>query len=306
MMSSGWSVFVVVLTVLNTLAAVWLLVWMRKRRGESDRTSDTTGHVWDGDLREYNNPLPRWWLWLFVITVIFAVGYAILYPTLGNTRGALGWTGHRQWADMQAEQERRTQAMLARFAGQSSEELARDPAALAVGRNLFANNCAACHGSDGGGAVGFPSLRDADWLWGGSAEAIETSIRDGRTGIMAPWSDVIGDRGVDDAVAYVMSVSGRKAAAGDAAAGKAQYDTLCIACHGAAGTGNPALGAPNLTDRIWLHGGSADAIRRTIASGRNGVMPAHGERFGDTRVKLAAAYVISLGGARDAGAGSGT
>ena len=129
MMSSAWSVFVVVLTVLNTLAAVWLLVWMRKRRGESDRTTDTTGHVWDGDLREYNNPLPRWWLWLFVITVIFAVGYAFLYPTLGNSRGALGWTGRGQWQEMQADQERRTQAMLARFADRSSEELARDPAA---------------------------------------------------------------------------------------------------------------------------------------------------------------------------------
>lgn len=305
-MSPAVSIFIIVLTVLNTVAAVWLLVWMRKRRGEAERTSDTTGHVWDGDLREYNNPLPRWWLWLFVLSVVFAVVYVALYPGLGNMRGVLGWSQVKEWQQMQAQQERQAQTILARFAERDPLELAAEPAAVAIGRNLFANNCAACHGSDGGGAVGFPSLRDADWLWGGSAEAIETSIRDGRTGIMAPWSDVIGDRGVDDAVAYVMSLSGRKAAAGDAAAGKAQYDTLCIACHGAAGTGNPALGAPNLTDRIWLHGGSADAIRRTIASGRNGVMPAHGERFGDTRVKLAAAYVISLGGARDAGAGSGT
>lgn len=302
MMSSGWSIFVVVLTVLNTVAAVWLLVWMRKKRGESDTTTDTTGHTWDGDLREYNNPLPRWWLWLFVGSVIFAVVYAVLYPTLGNSRGTLGWTQQGQWTEMQAEQERRTQAMLARFADRSSEELARDPAALAVGRNLFANNCAACHGSDGGGAVGFPSLADSDWLWGGSPEAIETSIREGRMGIMAPWIEVIGDRGVEDTVAFVMSLSGRQAAAGDVAAGKAHYDMLCVACHGADGTGNQALGAPNLTDRIWLYGGSASAIRQTIAKGRNGNMPAHGEQFGDTRVKLAAAYVLSLGGASREGA----
>lgn len=306
MMSSGWSILVVGLTVLNTVAAVWLLVWMRKRRGETERTTDTTGHVWDGDLREYNNPLPRWWLWLFVITVAFAVGYAILYPTLGNARGTLGWTREKQWADMQAGQERRTQAMLARFQGRSSDELARDPTALAVGRNLFANNCAACHGSDGGGAVGFPSLRDPDWLWGGTPLAIETSIREGRNGIMTPWIDVIGERGVADTAAYVLSLSGRRAPGGDAAAGKAHYDTLCAACHGADGAGNTALGAPTLSDRIWLHGGSAEAVRRTIALGRNGVMPAHGERLGETRVKLTAAYVISLGGARDEGSGSGT
>lgn len=306
MMSSGWSIFVVVLTVLNTLAAVWLLVWMRKRRGESDRTTDTTGHVWDGDLREYNNPLPRWWLWLFVGSVIFAAAYAVLYPTLGGSRGVLGWTQQGEWVEMQAEQERRSQAMLARFADRSSAELAMDPAALAVGRNLFANNCAACHGSDGGGAIGFPSLTDRDWLWGGSPEAIETTIREGRMGIMAPWIDVIGERGVEDTVAFVLSLAGRKAAAGDAAAGKAHYETLCVACHGPDGAGNQAVGAPNLTDAIWIYGGSPGAIRQTIARGRNGNMPAHGDRFGETRVKLATAYVLSLGGSRNAGAGPGT
>ena len=153
-MSDGISLFIALAAILNTVAAVGLLVWMRKRRGETTATEDTTGHVWDGDLREYNNPLPRWWLWLFVLTVIFAVAYVILYPGLGNNRGTLGWTQQQQWVAMQAEQERRAATILAVYRDRSSADLAHDPQALAIGRNLFANNCAACHGSDGRGARG--------------------------------------------------------------------------------------------------------------------------------------------------------
>ena len=294
-MSPAVSVFIIVLTVLNTVAAVGLLVWMRKRRGESDRTSDTTGHVWDGDLREYNNPLPRWWLWLFVLSVLFAVVYVALYPGLGGIRGALGWSQVRQWEEMQAQQERQAQTILARFTGRDPLELAGDPAAVAIGRNLFANNCAACHGSDGRGATGFPNLTDADWLWGGDAETIRTSITQGRMGVMAPWQEVLGDKGVTDAAAYVMTLSGRKAGVGDAAAGAAHFATYCTACHGPDGRGNTAVGAPNLTDDIWLHGGSEARIRETIALGRQNNMPAQGTRLGDTRIRLPAAYVLSLG-----------
>jgi cytochrome c oxidase cbb3-type subunit 3 len=294
-MSPAVSAFIIILTVLNTVAAVWLLIWMRKRRGESERTSDTTGHVWDGDLREYNNPLPRWWLWLFVLSVLFAVVYVALYPGLGNARGALGWSQVKQWEQMQAQQERQAQTILARFAARDPLELAADPAALAIGRNLFANDCAACHGSDGRGATGFPDLTDADWLWGGDAETVRTSIAQGRMGVMAPWQEVLGDKGVGDVAAYVMTLSDRKASTGDAAAGAAQFATYCVACHGPDGRGNTAVGAPNLTDGIWLHGGSEARIRETIALGRQNNMPAQEARLGDTRIRLVAAYVLSLG-----------
>jgi len=295
MMTPAVSGFVIAFTVLNTLAAVWLLVWMRKRRGETARTQDTTGHVWDGDLREYNNPLPRWWLWMFVISVLFAVVYVALYPGLGNFKGTLGWTQIGEWQQMQAEQERSAQRILARYADRDPAELALDPAAIAIGRNLYANNCAMCHGSDGGGGSGFPKLTDADWLWGGSTEAIRTTIHEGRVGMMNAWAEVLGEQGVDDAVAYVLSLSGRSAPRGNVAAGETHFKTYCVACHGDHGEGNPLVGGPNLTDKVWLHGGAATNIRQTIANGRQNAMPAQGERLGEIRVALLTAYVLSIG-----------
>jgi cytochrome c oxidase cbb3-type subunit 3 len=302
-MSSGLSTFVVVLVTFNIVLAMAILLWMRKRRDEATRTTDTTGHTWDGDLAEYNNPLPRWWLWLFILSTIFGVGYLYLYPGFGNAPGSLGWTEKNQWEAMQAEQEKKTQAVLSQFAGKSIPELAADPKALAVGRNLFANNCVACHGSDARGATSFPNLTDNDWLWGNAPETIATSISGGRVGVMAPWAEVLGEKGVDDAVAYVLSLSGRSAPRGDAAAGRTQFETICSACHGLDGRGNKDLGAPNLTDNIWLNGGSYDAVRLTVAKGRQGIMPAHGERLGEARVQLLAAYVLSLGESRVAQSG---
>jgi len=237
-------------------------------------------------------------LWLFVISVIFAVIYALLYPGLGNHPGALGWTQVKQWEQMQARQESEAQRILARFAGRDPAELALEPAAVSIGRNLFANECAACHGSDGRGAVGFPNLTDADWLWGGTSEMIQTTITQGRIGVMAPWGEILGDAGVDNAAAYVMSLSGRKAPVGDPVAGETLFKTYCVACHGENGRGNHDLGAPNLTDSVWLHGGSIAAIRTTIANGRQNQMPAQGDRLGETRIRLLAAYVMSLGETR--------
>jgi cytochrome c oxidase cbb3-type subunit 3 len=193
--------------------------------------------------------------------------------------------------------------VLSQFAGKSIPELALDPKALAVGRNLFANNCVACHGSDARGATSFPNLTDNDWLWGNAPETIATSISGGRVGVMAPWAEVLGEKGVDDAVAYVLSLSGRSAPRGDAGAGRTQFETICSACHGLDGRGNRDLGAPNLTDNIWLNGGSYDAVRLTVAKGRQGIMPAHGERLGEARVQLLAAYVLSLGESRVAQSG---
>jgi cytochrome c oxidase cbb3-type subunit 3 len=295
--SSGISLYIIILTVLNIVGAVALLWWTRRVHGEAEKAgAETTGHVWDGDLREFNNPLPRWWLWLFLLSVAFAIGYLVLYPGFGRFAGTLGWSSTAQHAEQAAAAEQLAQQTLGKFDGRSIEELTRDPAAHAVGRNLFVNNCAMCHGADGRGALHFPNLADQDWKWGGDPASIETSIGGGRTGVMAPWKDVLGAAGVEDAVAYVLSLSGRPAATGNVAHGQELFTTYCTVCHGETGQGNPALGAPNLTDNIWLHGGSPQQIREVILAGRTGIMPAQQERLGAERVRLLAAYVLGLGG----------
>jgi cytochrome c oxidase cbb3-type subunit 3 len=294
--SPGLSVFIIVLTTLNVVGAVWLMLAMRKRSDtEPGPGADTTGHVWDGDLAEYNNPLPRWWLWMFFISVAFAVGYLILYPGFGSYTGRLGWTSANQHAELQRKAEAQAQQIFARFKGKSIDELRGDAQAHAIGRNLFANNCALCHGADGHGNVGFPNLTDKDWLYGGTPEQVEATISAGRAGVMIAWQQVFGSEGIENVLAYVLSLSGRTPPAGDVAAGQALYATTCVACHGADGKGNLALGAPNLTDQTWLYGGSVDAVRTSIAKGRQGQMPAQGERLGGERVRLLAAYVLSLG-----------
>jgi cytochrome c oxidase cbb3-type subunit 3 len=296
-MSSGYNLLVVVLAVANIAAMLWLLWWTRKRRGDTKAGAPTTGHVWDGDLQEYNNPLPRWWLFTFLISIAFSVVYLAMYPGLGNYQGSLGWSSARQHQERQQVLEAEAQRVLAPFNSQTVEELRRNPAALAVGRNLFASECILCHGSDAQGATGFPNLTDKDWLWGGDPDTIVTTITGGRTGIMVGWRDALGgDAAVNDVVAYVLSLSGRSSPqAGDAARGKERYDAICVACHGADGKGNQALGAPNLTDNIWLHGGDVNTIRDVIANGRQGQMPAQGGRLSELKVRLLAAYVLSLG-----------
>ncbi len=294
-MTAGQSIFIIVLTGANIAGCLWLLWWTRRSPGEGASTEHTTGHVWDEDLRELNNPLPRWWLWLFIITVVFGVGYLVLYPGLGTFKGTLNWTSRIEHEGESRLNADRIESTLAPFSARSAAQLTSDPAALNIGRNLFLNNCATCHGSDGGGAPGFPNLVDKDWLWGGDADTVVTTIASGRTGIMPPWGEVLGARGVEDMLSYVVGLTGRKLEAGDPRAGGAKFAELCAACHGPEAHGNPALGAPNLTDGVWLHGGSLAAVRDSIERGRNGAMPAHAERLGETRVKLLAAYVLSLG-----------
>lgn len=294
-MTTGQSIFIIALTLANIAGAMWLLWWTRRSPGEASSTDHSTGHVWDEDLRELNNPLPRWWLWLFIITVIFGLVYLVLYPGLGTYRGTLHWSSSAEHAEQSKANAARIETALAPFSARSVSELSTDAAALNVGRNLFLNNCAACHGSDGGGAPGFPNLTDKDWLWGGDPDTILATISNGRTGVMPPWGEVLGPRGVEDVLSYVLGLSGRKLEAGDAQAGGRKFAEICAACHGADAHGNPALGAPNLTDGIWLHGGSLAAVRETIQKGRTGIMPAQAARLGETRVKLLAAYVLSLG-----------
>ena len=294
-MTTGQSIFIIVLTVANVAGCVWLLWWTRRSPGEGSSTDHTTGHVWDEDITELNNPLPRWWLWTFILTVIFAVVYLVLYPGLGTWRGTLGWSSSTELKTDLQQNAARIEKALAPYSARNVLELSADPAAIGVGRNLFLNNCATCHGSDGGGAPGFPNLTDKDWLWGGDPDTVVATVSNGRMGVMPPWGEVLGARGVEDVLAYVMSLSGRKLEAGNVAAGKQKFAELCVACHGPDGKGTPAMGAPNLTDNVWLHGGSLAAVRESIEKGRTGTMPSHSSRLGETRVKLLAAYVLSLG-----------
>ena len=290
--SSGWSWFVAIVTVVSLLACLALLIVASRRKVMA--SDNTTGHVWDGDLREMNNPLPRWWMWLFVITVAFAAVYLVLYPGLGAKTGTLNWTSSGQY---RAEQERaaaQLAPMFARFDKLSIEALAKDPQAHAIGASLFANNCATCHGSDARGALGFPNLTDNDWLWGGTPEDIVTTITGGRMGVMPPMAEAVGSaEDVRNVANYVLSLSGSPHDKIAAQLGKPKF-VACAACHGADGKGNTALGAPNLTDRIWLHGWGEDLIVRTITNGWQNSMPAQKTRLGDDQIRVLAAYVWSL------------
>jgi cytochrome c oxidase cbb3-type subunit 3 len=279
------------------VGALWLIWWTS--RGSGAVAPQSTTHVWDDDLTEYNNPLPRWWLWLFLITIVFGIVYFALYPGLGNFKGALGWTEVGAWRAEHGAAEHAFDARFASLQDKSLNDLSQDPAAMAAARNLFALNCSGCHGSDARGAKGFPNLTDGDWLWGGSEDTIYQTISLGRDGVMPAWGTVLGDKGVEQVEAYVLSLSGRDlgtpaASAQLAASGKTTFETLCSACHGLDGKGNPLLGAPNLTDRVWLHGGSVADIRETIANGRTNHMPAQLERLGATKVRLLGAYVLAV------------
>jgi cytochrome c oxidase cbb3-type subunit 3 len=253
----------------------------------------TTGHVWDEDLAEYNNPLPRWWSWLFYITVVFSLVYLVLYPGLGSWQGTLGWSQVGQLEREQAAAAKQYGPLYEKFAGTDVLVLAKTPAALAVGEKLFLNNCAQCHASDGGGSRGFPNLTDRDWLWGGEPEAIRATIAEGRTGTMPPFA-ALGEQSVKDLAHYVMSLSGRPHDGIRRARGEPLFKSTCAACHGAEGKGNPALGAPNLSDKTWLHGSAENAIIETITRGRANQMPAHKGLLDEAKIHLLTAYVLSL------------
>ena len=289
MSSLTWTI-VTLVTSLNVLACGWLIWWTARRQPGEVADGEVKDHVWDGDLRERNNPMPRWWLILFFLTIAFCFIYFLLYPAFGH--GLLGWTEERQYREEMQRAQRQYAPVYAAFAGRGIVELARDSKARALGHSLFANNCINCHGSDGRGAPGFPDLTDNDWLYGGEPQNIMQSITYGREGIMPPLGAALGEQGADEVIAYVLSLSGGPAPADKVEAGKARF-ALCAACHGADGKGIQALGAPNLTDEIWLYGGSTASIRKTIMEGRHGKMPAH-QWLGDDKIRLLAAYVYSL------------
>ena len=294
--SGFWDLYVAVISVLSIAGCAVLLVVQNVRKAPG--SPDTTGHVWDEDLAEYNNPLPNWWRWLFYITIVFGAAYLILYPGLGTRwKGVLGWSQVSQLKEETQRAERQFGPLYEKFAAIDIKALAKDPAALAVGQKLFLNNCAQCHASDGGGSRGFPNLTDRDWLYGGEPEQIRTSITEGRNGVMPPWGQALGEEGVKNVAHYVMSLSGGAADSIRVSKGKEIFATTCVACHGPEGKGNPALGAPNLTDRIWLHGSGEANIVETISRGRASHMPAHKELLTPAKIHLLTAYVYSLSAA---------
>ena len=288
----GWPLFIAAVTILSLVACIGLLIIASQRKVMAN--DNTTGHVWDEDLRELNNPLPRWWAWLFVITVVFAAVYLALYPGLGTNPGTFKWTSTGQW---QAEQDKAHAAMAplyARFTAMPAAELAKDSQAMGIGERLFVNNCAGCHGSDARGSKGFPNLADGDWLWGGEPEKIAQTIAKGRNGIMPPMAAGVGSaEDVRNVANYVLSLSGSAHNNLAAQLGKAKF-AACAACHGPEGKGNPALGAPNLTDKVWLHGWGEDAIVAMINNGKTNVMPAHDKRLSAEQLHVLSAYVWSL------------
>ncbi|MBB3294268.1 cytochrome c oxidase cbb3-type subunit 3 [Mitsuaria sp. BK045] len=290
--SNGWSLFVAAATVLGLALCLALLIIASRRKVMA--ADNSTGHVWDEDIRELNNPLPRWWMVLFVLTVVFSVLYLALYPGLGGYAGRLGWSSTGQFEAEQAKAREAMRTIYARFDGLPVETVARDPQAMGIGERLFANNCATCHGSDAKGSKGFPNLTDNDWLYGGSGETLIETITRGREGTMPPMAAAVGNgEDVRNLAHYVLSLSGSPHNSVAAALGKSRF-TACAACHGMDGRGNQALGAPNLTDKVWLHGWGEPAIVAMINNGKHSHMPEHGSRLSPEQIRVLAAYVWGL------------
>ena len=294
-MSVFWNVWIIGLTTINLILIIWVLFANRKVAVSDDEAPEnkTTGHVYDG-IEEYDNPLPKWWFMLFVITIIFAVIYLALYPGLGSWKGFWGWTSKNQLENEQRVAFEKHQQSYGVFLKTPIEELVDEPRAMKMAQRIFANNCAVCHGADGSGYLGFPNLTDKDWLYGGSPEKIKETLVNGRQAAMPAWQAVIGEAGIANTTEYVLSLSGREHDAAKAAIGQKLYAQNCVACHGVDGKGLQAVGAPNLTDDIWLYGGEPAHIRQSLRVGRNGLMPAQAERLREDKIHLLTAYVYSL------------
>ncbi|MGY5449358.1 cytochrome-c oxidase, cbb3-type subunit III [Agarivorans sp. MS3-6] len=318
-MTTFWSVWITVITLGSIAGCFWLLrVCTKNNTGVKE--GESMGHSFDG-IEELNNPLPKWWSYMFVMTIVFSLIYLAAYPGLGNWKGFLGWKSAEQDIKTIAEGEARLAAKDPALASQydreraaadarfgevfnqvayneageyrTVEELSEDPAAIKIGQRLYLQNCSQCHGSSARGGKGFPNLTDNDWLYGGTGEAIKASLMHGRQGQMPAWEAVLGDDGIKEVTQYVLSLSGRKVNDVDAAIGKTKF-AVCAACHGADGKGNQAVGAPDLTNGIWLYGGSRRAIEDTLRYGRNGVMPAWKDILGEDKIQLISAYVYQL------------
>ncbi len=297
--SEWWGTAIAVVTAISILVCA-ILLWsqskVKVKIGSDGKPlpAETTGHVWDETLMEQNNPLPKWWMWLFYLTLIYSIGYLVVYPGFGAYQGKFGWSQTGAYDKEMKDGEAQYGPLFNKFLNTDVALVAKDPQAHEIGQRLFLNTCAQCHGSDGQGGKGYPNLTDSDWLYGGDPQVIKTSIMDGRQGQMPPMGAALGsDDDVRNVANYVLSLSGTAHDPIKAALGKAKFG-VCAACHGADGKGNQALGSPNLTDKIWLYGGGIDNIMETINKGRANQMPAHKALLSDAKVHLLTAYVWSL------------
>lgn len=288
--SNFWSMYVAVAVVISVIACA-VLLWISGTTKVSAAADNTTGHVWDVDLREMNNPLPKWWVYLFITTVIFAFVYGALYPTFGSYKGVLGWSSVGQHTAEVEKVEKAIAPIYAAYTKMEVPAVAGDPKAMAIGERLFMNNCSQCHGSDARGSRGFPNLSDGDWLGGGEPATIKETIANGRMGVMPPMAEAVGTPDdVANVAQYVLSLSGSPHDAVKATLGKDKF-AACAACHGADGKGNFALGAPNLTDNVWLHGWGAEAIVKIINEGKTNAMPGQARLLNPDQIHVLAAYV---------------
>jgi cytochrome c oxidase cbb3-type subunit 3 len=291
-MTTSWSAYIIVLTGICLALVIWVLFGNRTRPGDQG-AGHTTGHSYDG-IEEFDNPLPAWWFYMFVITLVFSAGYLIAYPGLGSFKGVLGWTELQQWEHEVEQAEAKYGPVFAQYRDMSLEEIAGDTKAMKMGQRIYANNCSQCHGSDARGNRGFPNLTDDDWIWGGTPDAIHATIIKGRQAAMPPWVAVLGEDGVHNTALYALTLSGAVEASEQSAAGETHFKTICAGCHGAEGKGNPMLGAPNLTDDIWLYGSELETVKHGLRFGRNGKMPAFEGVLSDDKIHLVAGYVYSL------------
>jgi cytochrome c oxidase cbb3-type subunit 3 len=291
--SNFWPVFITAISLLGIFGCA-LLLWRTSKIKVETNSEGTSGHVWDEDLREMNNPLPRWWVGMFILTIIFALFYLSAYPGLGNYAGKLGWSQNGQYDKEVADANKALEPLYAKYTAMTTEDLAKNADAKAIGERLFMNNCSQCHGSDAKGSRGFPNLSDKDWIHGGSPEKIKETITGGRIGMMPPMAAAVGNaEDVKNVANYVLSLSGSMHDSGRAGLGKEKF-TACAACHGADGKGNQAIGAPNLSDNIWLHGAGEAAIIKRINEGKINQMPAQAGRLTDAQIHVVAAYVYGL------------
>lgn len=291
--SNFWSVYVAGISLVSIFACL-LLLWASGKSVPMTANDNTTGHVWDVDLREMNNPLPRWWVWLFIATVVFALIYLALYPGLGSFAGKLGWSQVSQYEAEVAKGNKEVEPLYAKFNAMKPEDVAGDAQAMAMGERLFMNNCAQCHGSDARGGRGFPNLTDGDWLHGGSPDKIKETLVKGRIGIMPPMAAAVGTpEDVSNVANYVLSLSNSPHDAIKASLGKDKF-VVCAACHGADGKGNQVIGSPNLTDNIWLWGSGEKAIVAMINGGKVNQMPAQEGKLTESQIHVMTSYVWSL------------
>ena len=297
--SGFWPIYISVITLVSIIGTWVFLKSQTTRKLAPGEKPELIKHTWDGDLQDLNNPLPRWWLGLFYGTMVFALAYLVLWPGLGNYAGVLGWTSTGEYETEVKAAEAKFQPVYAGFLQQDIATVATDPDARAIGRNLFLTYCSQCHGSDAAGARGFPNLTDGDWLYGGEPDTIKTTLTGGRAGMMPAMGVALGAQGTKEVANYVLSLSGRQHDAALAATGRTKFAENCAVCHTPEGTGMQAMGSPNLTDKVWLYGGSEAAIIETITKGRNGVMPRLDQTLGttsnkDAKLHLLTAYVYGL------------